>query len=241
MSQILQQTLENHLEQLKGCNACPNMIGPVITPTPVLSKVYLCGQAPGPREGSFGRPFAWTAGKTMFRWFETIGLNEEQFRSLAFIGAVCRCFPGKTKQGGDRVPSALEVSTCASWMSREFQLMQPELIVPVGRLAIEQFVPIAPLNEIIGKKFKVEAFGQHCDVIPLPHPVRRLHVVQARTWDYLLAEALALLEAIQPGPKWSNRREAEYTTAIHNVPKTGKSNTIIVVVVGVSSWSPGKN
>ncbi|HEY9712451.1 MAG TPA: uracil-DNA glycosylase family protein, partial [Chroococcales cyanobacterium] len=64
-----QQSLEAHLTALKGCRACPNMVGPVITPGPVLSKVFLVGQAPGPREGAFGRPFAWTAGKTLFRWF----------------------------------------------------------------------------------------------------------------------------------------------------------------------------
>jgi len=189
----LQQTLEDHLAQVRKCTACPNMIGPVITPTPVVSKVYLCGQAPGPREGSFGRPFAWTAGKTMFKWFETIGLNEEQFRSSAFIGAVCRCFPGKTKQGGDRVPSAQEVSTCSSWMNREFQLMKPELIVPVGRLAIEQFLPIAPLNEIIGKKFQVEAFEQTCDVIPLPHPSGASTWFKKEPGITLLAQALKLL------------------------------------------------
>jgi uracil-DNA glycosylase len=189
----LQQTLEDHLEQLKRCTACPNMIGPVITPSPVVSKVYLCGQAPGPREGSFGRPFAWTAGKTLFKWFETIGINEEQFRSLAYIGAVCRCFPGKTKQGGDRVPSAQEVSTCSSWMNREFRLMQPQLVIPVGRLAIEQFLPIAPLNDIIGRKFEVEAFDQKCDVIPLPHPSGASTWFKREPGITLLSQALVML------------------------------------------------
>lgn len=187
------QILTEHLDQVRQCKACPNMIGPVITPTPVVSKVYLCGQAPGPREGSFGRPFAWTAGKTLFKWFETIGLNEEQFRSLAFIGAVCRCFPGKTKQGGDRVPSSQEVATCSSWMNREFRLMQPYLVIPVGRLAIEQFLPIAPLNEIIGRTFLVEAFGQKCEVIPLPHPSGASTWFKREPGITLLAEALTLL------------------------------------------------
>src|SRR5688572_8563739 len=93
--------IEEHLAQVKACTLCPNMIGPVITPTAVLSKVYMCGQAPGPHEGKFGKPFAWTAGKTLFRWFGTIGLDEDQFRNRAYMAAVCRCFPGKTKQGGD--------------------------------------------------------------------------------------------------------------------------------------------
>lgn len=53
--------------ELDGCRLCPKMIGPVVHGPPVLSKVILVGQAPGPREGSFGRPFAWTAGRTLFR------------------------------------------------------------------------------------------------------------------------------------------------------------------------------
>lgn len=129
----------------------------------------------------------------MFKWFETIGINEEEFRAAAFIGAVCRCFPGKTKQGGDRVPSAQEVRTCSAWMNREFQLMRPELIVPVGRLAIEQFLPIAPLNDIIGQKFRVEAFGQKCDVIPLPHPSGASTWFKREPGITLLAQALELL------------------------------------------------
>lgn len=169
------------------------MIGPVITPQAILSKVYLCGQAPGPREGQFGKPFAWTAGKTMFRWFETIGINEEEFRSRAFIGAVCRCFPGKTKQGGDRVPSSQEVTACSSWMNREFRLLQPELVIPVGRLAIEQFLPVAPLTDIIGRQFKATAFGQQVDLIPLPHPSGASTWFKREPGKSLLLDALQLL------------------------------------------------
>src|ERR1700746_2149843 len=129
--------ITRHLEDVRACDKCPHMIGPVVTPRPVITKVYLCGQAPGPREGSFGRPFAWTAGKTLFQWLASVGGDEEQFRSRAFIRAVCRCSPGKNKAGGDRVPSREEVAACSGWMEREFALLKPELVIPVGKLAIE--------------------------------------------------------------------------------------------------------
>jgi uracil-DNA glycosylase len=159
-----------HIRDVLACRKCPNMIGPVVTHHPLIANVYLAGQAPGPREGQFGKPFAWTAGKTLFRWFETIGVDEETFRAHAFIGAVCRCFPGKAKGGGDRVPSPDEIEACAGWMEREIQLMRPELIIPVGRLAIERFLPKAPLAELIGKPFRATIFGHACDVLALPHP-----------------------------------------------------------------------
>ena len=46
----------------------------------VLSPVMLIGQAPGDKEGPAGRPFAWTAGKTLFGWYRQLGVDEEQFR-----------------------------------------------------------------------------------------------------------------------------------------------------------------
>jgi uracil-DNA glycosylase len=148
------------------------MIGPVITPRPVAdATVYLVGQAPGPREGQLGRPFAWTAGKQLFRWFEGLGVDEETFRSRAWIAAMCRCFPGKTAQGGDRVPSPVEVERCSRWMRREIEMLRPELIIPVGKLAIATVVPdAASLADVVGKKLRRPLFGHQADVIPLPHP-----------------------------------------------------------------------
>ena len=64
---------------------------PPIVGRPVASRVYLVGQAPGPREGALGRPFGWTAGRTLFTWFTSLGLDEEAFRSRVYIAAVCRC------------------------------------------------------------------------------------------------------------------------------------------------------
>jgi uracil-DNA glycosylase len=191
--------LEKHLQQLKSCRLCPQMIGPVVTHTAVVSKIYLIGQAPGPREGSFGYPFAWTAGKTLFRWFGSIGVNEDNFRSKCYIAAVCRCFPGKAKKGGDRVPDKSEVAMCSRWMAREFELLQPDLVIPVGRLAIEKVMTPAPLVDLVGKQFRLELFGTHCDVIPLPHPSGASTWFKKEPGQSLLMQALSLLEA---HPAW---------------------------------------
>jgi uracil-DNA glycosylase len=193
------KNIEAHLLNVRNCTACPNMIGPVVTPTPVVSKVYLCGQAPGPHEGRLGKPFAWTAGKTLFRWFDTIGIAEDHFRQTAYMAAICRCFPGKTKQGGDRVPSREEVAACSLWMEREFELLSPELVIPVGKLAIEQFLPIAPLTDSIGKQFRIQKWGADFDLIPLPHPSGASTWFKREPGKGLLTEALALIDA---HPAW---------------------------------------
>lgn len=197
----MQQTLEKHLKELKSCKLCPSMVGPVVTHGPVTSKVYLIGQAPGPREGSFGKPFAWTAGKTLFRWFGTIGLNEEEFRTRVYMAAVCRCFPGKAKAGGDRVPTPKEIEACSNWMEREVTLLKPTLVIPVGRLAIEQVLGPAPLTDTIGKQFDKKFFGQDCQIIPLPHPSG------ASTWFKREPGKTLLLNALQiihDHPAWQS-------------------------------------
>ena len=191
--------IETHLQELRECKKCPNMVGPVVTHRPVLSKVYLLGQAPGPHEGALGRPFAWTAGKTLFRWLASIGINEEQFRSLTYMAAVCRCFPGKANGGADRVPSADEIAACSSWIEQEFKLLQPKLVIPVGKLAIEQFLESAPLVDIIGQNFKVTLFGKKRDVIPLPHPSGASTWFKKEPGISLLAQALQLLAE---HPEW---------------------------------------
>ena len=146
------------------------MHGPVVVGPPVLSKILLVGQAPGDKEPALGRPFAWTAGKQLFKWFAGLGVDEATFRAKVYMAATCRCFPGKKPQGGDRVPSPEEVQRCRPWLEREIELLRPELIVPVGRLAIEQFLPARPLVEQIGSVQQVKRGRWSIDVIPLPHP-----------------------------------------------------------------------
>jgi len=165
--------LRTHLRALRACELCPEMHGPVVTGSPVPSRVMLIGQAPGVHEGRLGKPFAWTAGKTMFGWFEGIGLDEEAFRSRVYMAAVCRCFPGKNPKGGDRVPGRAEIEACSRWLGAEIDLLRPTLVLPVGKLAIAQLVPepISTLDEVVGRQLRLELPGGHqADVIPLPHP-----------------------------------------------------------------------
>ena len=163
--------LKRHVAELLRCRRCPRMKSTPVSGGAVVSDVMLIGQAPGPREPVLQRPFAHTAGKTLFRWFEEFcGMNEAAIRSTVYFAAVCRCFPGKSSGGTDRVPAPDEIRNCSSWMNDEIEILRPRLIIPVGRLAIMQFIDCAKLEKVIGRKFRVERAGHRCDVIPLPHP-----------------------------------------------------------------------
>lgn len=187
------ELIQAHLDALSACRLCPDMIPPVIVGQPVKSEILLIGQAPGDKEGGLGRPFAWTAGKTLFKWFASIGIEEQDFREKVYMSAVCRCFPGKNPKGGDRVPDKKEIETCSQWLNKEIELLQPKLILPVGKLAIAQYLPVNKLVDVIGKKHDVQMNGVNVEMIPLPHPSG------ASTWHRmspgkeLLAQALELI------------------------------------------------
>ena len=71
-----QQQLERHVALLRQCRRCPRMVPPPVSGGAILSKVMLIGQAPGVKEPVLGKPFAWTAGRTLFGWFdEFCGIN----------------------------------------------------------------------------------------------------------------------------------------------------------------------
>jgi len=199
MEMSLINQINAHQQSLRKCRRCVNMIPPVVTGQPVASKVLLVGQAPGDKEGIMGKPFAWTAGKTLFKWFASIGLEEEDFRQRVYMAAVCRCFPGKNPKGGDRVPSEEEIHNCSRWLDAEIELLRPQMIIPVGKLAIEQFMEVGRLVDVIGHEFELEEDGAVIDVLPLPHPSG------ASTWHRtepgisLLRKSLALIEC---HPAW---------------------------------------
>ena len=171
MEQSKQIELASHVARLLQCRRCPRMQSTPVSGGAVVSEVIIIGQAPGPREPALKRPFAHTAGKTLFRWFEEFfGMNEAAVRSHIYFAAVCRCFPGKNSSGTDRVPAPDEIRNCSSWMENEIRLLQPRLIIPVGRLAILQFIECSKLEEVIGRRFRVRRADYRFDLIPLPHP-----------------------------------------------------------------------
>jgi len=192
---LLNTQIIQHQQSLKKCRRCVNMVPPVVIGQAVASKVLLVGQAPGDKEGLMRKPFAWTAGKTLFKWFDSIGLDEEKFRQRVYMAAVCRCFPGKNPKGGDRVPTEAEINNCSTWLDAEIEILHPQLIIPVGKLAIEQFMDVDRLVDVIGHEFELEENGHLIDVIPLPHPSG------ASTWHRmepgitLLKQSLALIES----------------------------------------------
>ncbi|MCK5646013.1 MAG: uracil-DNA glycosylase family protein [Anaerolineales bacterium] len=159
-------------QQMDNCRQCLEA-GYSIAPKAIYSGVYsartmIIGQAPGVTEVEAGRPFNAGSGTRLFDWLKAAGFNEKKFRSEQYMTSVTKCFPGKSKNGGgDRVPSRKEQGLCRSYLDREIQIIDPRLIIPVGRLAINLFYPSKlSLAEIIGLRKEIN----NRFIVPFPHP-----------------------------------------------------------------------
>ena len=189
------EVLIQHQQNLIKCSNCKDMIGKPIIGNPVKSKIILIGQAPGIKEGEIKKPFAWTAGKNMFKWFYSIGVDEEKFRENVYMAAVCRCYPGKNPSGtGDRVPSDYEIKKCSKWLDYELNFLKPRLIIPVGKLAISQFITFSKLNDVVGKKIKYQLNGVNSDIVALPHPSGLSTWYKKEPGKKLLKDALNIIK-----------------------------------------------
>jgi uracil-DNA glycosylase len=187
--------LARHVAALAACERCQLGAGirPVISRA-TNPRAMLVGQAPGKVESAGGLPFSGRAGRTLFRWLERAGIDEATARETIYIAAVTRCFPGPHPSGrGDRVPTKDEQEACADWLDDELRIIRPKLLIPVGRLAIEIFLPARALSELIGTRHIVKHVGGRSAVIPLPHPSGASSWVHQSDTKILVERAIALI------------------------------------------------
>jgi uracil-DNA glycosylase family 4 len=88
-----------------------------------------------------------------------------------FLTSVTKCFPGASAGGkGDRMPSPAEVTLCGGHLDREIALVQPELVITLGKLAASTLIGPAPLAELVGRLHETERAGHRFMALPLSHP-----------------------------------------------------------------------
>ena len=157
---------------MRACRLCLEA-GYDIYPRAIFSggaeaRLMVIGQAPGITEKEAGRPFNAGSGTRLFAWLADAGIEETWFRKTQYMTAVTKCYPGRSGSGsGDRVPSRAEQRLCKPYLDAELALVDPALIMPVGRLAIGLFYPAKPsLKQIIGTEKQVDGRW----IVPLPHP-----------------------------------------------------------------------
>lgn len=184
--------------ELRACRLCYDAEYKVV-PGAVFSKgchpqVMLIGQAPGVTEVQVKRPFNAGSGRRLFEWLGQAGWDEDEFRQTHYMSAVTKCYPGKHPNGkGDRVPSRAEQALCRPYLEREIRLVQPRLMILVGKLSMGLLYPsnckltdvigtaayfpqstlTDPLNFDLSQAQIVNYYGGQTNgrfVVPLPHP-----------------------------------------------------------------------
>ena len=167
--------------QILGCTRCVSA-GHIPVAAPVLSgyadnRIMLIGQAPGATEALRRLPFQGRSRRVLFGWLKRAGFaSEAQARRNIYMTSITKCFPGKGSGGGDRRPSSAEVDLCRPHLDRQLALIQPELIILVGGLAHERFLPGRRLDTLVGRAFDSSGreVGQRTTIrpllLPLPHP-----------------------------------------------------------------------
>jgi len=157
---------------MRACRRCLEA-GFSITPGAIFSgpasaRVMIVGQAPGVTEVEAQRPFNASSGRRLFQWLAEAGRDEDAFRATQYMTAITKCYPGKSPGGkGDRAPSRAEQKLCAPFLEREMALVAPEIIIPVGGLAVRRFLGKVKLADVVGTATQDEE-GRW--IVPLPHP-----------------------------------------------------------------------
>ena len=167
----------------RGCGfePCETATNPVPGEGSAEAEVVLVGEAPGGQEDKQGRPFVGSAGKLLDRLLESIGLARDQ----VFITNVLKARPP-----GNRDPKPAEVAHSLPWLEAQLALVQPRLLVPLGRHALRHFAPAAKISEVHGTLL----YEGGRALFPMFHPAAALHAKELR--ETLFADARRLPAAL---------------------------------------------
>ncbi len=129
---------------------------------PADAEIMFIGEGPGFHENMQGRPFVGAAGNLLVELLAGIGMQREQ----VFITNVVKCRPPE-----NRDPEPGELSACNPYLEKQLQIINPKVVVTLGRYSMAKFIPNAKISEVHGKPFKVKGML----VIPFFHPAAALH------------------------------------------------------------------
>ena len=154
------------IKQIRKCTYCEEHFG--FTPHPVVwgsenSKIVQISQAPSNNVHHSLKPFTDMSGKTLkYEWYQItdeIFYNQEYF----YIGALAHCYPGKDKNGNDKLPP----KCCfKKWVEKEIQYVNNEIYIIIGARAAKVFFPNKNFEELV---FKNNYWNNKLTIV-LPHP-----------------------------------------------------------------------
>ncbi len=157
--------LEKIAAEIRVCTACLLYRGRTqAVPGEGLAdrSITFIGEAPGFHEDQQGRPFVGAAGRFLEQLLESIGLSREQ----VYITNIIKCRPP-----ANRDPLPEEIKACRPYLDQQLAVIQPRMVVTLGRFSMARFFPGTRISQIHGQPRRIG------DIIcyPMYHPAAALH------------------------------------------------------------------
>lgn len=130
------------------------------------AQILFIGEGPGAQEDSTGRPFVGQSGQLMRKVLtETTGIKPEE----VFITNIVKFRPPDNR---DPLPN--EIEACRDWLDRQINVIQPKVIVTLGRFSMAKFIPDVTISRVHGQSRFVNFLSQKYIIFPMYHPAAAL-------------------------------------------------------------------
>jgi uracil-DNA glycosylase len=172
--------LSDLYENIKSCERCDiarSRVKSVPGEGAEDAEIMFIGEAPGFNEDQQGRPFVGQAGKFLDELLVSINLNREK----VYIANVIKCRPPE-----NRDPLPQEILSCRQWLNKQIEIIQPKVIVTLGRYSMAMFFPQKSISKIHGTAEKRDGVLY----VAMYHPAAALH--QGNLKDVIKADFLKL-------------------------------------------------
>ncbi len=149
------------------CKLKPGATQPVFGDGNPRSKIVFIGEAPGKDEDAQGKPFVGRSGKFLSEMLELIKLKRENIYITNTV---------KYRPPNNRDPEPDEIAACLPWLIEELNFIQPVVIIPLGRHAMNRFFPTEMISKVHGKLLHKKIPGITTEYFfPLYHPASALY------------------------------------------------------------------
>ncbi|OGY25659.1 MAG: hypothetical protein A2Z24_00960 [Candidatus Woykebacteria bacterium RBG_16_44_10] len=154
-------TLTREIEKCTRCDLYKGATHAVAGEGSSSTKIVFVGEAPGYHEDSQGRPFVGNAGKLLDLLLSKVGLRREE----VFITNMLKHRPPE-----NRDPEPYEIAACNIWLEKQLALLQPKIVVTLGKWSLNHYLPTKKISEVHGKSIRVQGVV----VLPMYHPAAAL-------------------------------------------------------------------
>jgi DNA polymerase len=159
------EAIQTIAEEINQCKACPlhhERKNTVPGDGSAATKLMFIGEGPGMHEDQQGLPFVGASGKFLTQLINRAGFE----RSEVFITNVVKCRPPN-----NRDPQPDELAACAHFLERQIALIDPEVIVTLGRFSMARYFPDVRISQVHGKA----GWREGRLIVPMYHPAAALH------------------------------------------------------------------